>query len=133
MKRTGRLPRRTPLRPVSARRLSERASRQAVIDQVIARDGPGCYVLKVLERRRNVAYDYGWPLNCQHPPGRQLDAHEIIQRSVRPGGHLEVANVRMVCRRHHDWIDAHQQTAKTLGLLAMSWDPLPPPIDLSGG
>jgi hypothetical protein len=24
-------------------------------------------------------------------------------------------------------------TAKTLGLLAMSWDPIPPPIDLSGG
>lgn len=123
MKRGGPLRRRTPLRQVSLKRIGERPQRQAVIREVMFRDGPGCYASKVILARMEAALEHGWPTTCWHPPGETLlDAHEVIQRSVRPGGHLEADNVRMVCRRHHEWIDAHQVTAATLGLHGYSYD-----------
>jgi hypothetical protein len=122
MKRGGYLHRRTPLRRVSPRRLSEKAARAAVIEAVLLRDGPGCYAFRQISYRHETAVACGWPLTCAHPNGKQLDAHEVIPRSVWPGGHLVISNVRMVCRRHHEWIDAHEITASTLGLHGFSWE-----------
>jgi hypothetical protein len=126
MKRTP-LSRRTPLkrggplRVMSLKRLRERPQREAVIAEVIARDGPGCYAQRVLVARLDAALENGWPLTCAHPPGKRYDAHEIQTRARRPGAHLDASNVRLVCRKHHDWIDTHQITATTLGLLRPSW------------
>lgn len=117
-----------PLRRVSQKRLDEHAQRLAVIEEVRERDGNRCYAEKVISRYPAVAADRDWPRFC----GGRLDAHEIIQRSVRPGGHLEPANVRLVCRIHHEWIDRFQITAKTLGLSANSWEPIPEPVRVYG-
>lgn len=134
---------RSPLRQVSSKRRAEKAAREAVIAGVIFRDGPGCYAFVQINARRQAAIEHGWPLECWHPNRERLDAHEIIPRSAWPGGHLVLSNVRMVCRRHHEWIDHHLITAATLGLHGYSWEreeetgvqadiiPVPPPIAIA--
>lgn len=124
MKRGGWLRRLTPLqtrtrlRPVSAKRLREAPTRASVCRQVDARDGLGCYAGMVINRRRATAIASGWPTTC----AGKIDHHEVIPRSAWPGSHLVVSNVRRVCRKHHDWIDAHEITAATLGLHGYSWE-----------
>ncbi len=124
MKRGGWLRRLTPLeartrlRPVSVKRLRERPIRATVRSLVIERDGSGCYAGQVINRRRATAITSGWPMTC----AGILDVHEVIPRSAWPGGHLVVSNCRLVCRKHHDWIDAHEITAATLGLHGYSWE-----------
>jgi hypothetical protein len=110
------------LRPVSLKRLREKPARDAVIEEVVFRDGPGCYAFRQINARYQVAVQLGWPLTCWHPTSGRLDAHEIVPRSTWPGGHLVASNVRMVCRRHHEWIDRHLITAATLGLHGYSWE-----------
>lgn len=122
MKRGGPLRRRTPLRQVSRKRRDEKSARDAVRAEVTARDGAGCHALRVLDNRRAAAAQHHWPLTCWHPSGLDLDLHERIPRSAWPGGQLVASNVMLVCRRHHEWIDAHETTAATLGLHGYSWD-----------
>lgn len=111
LRRTGRL------RAMSPKRRAEAAQRRAVIAAVKLRDGDRCHAQVVISRRAEAAAVHGWPITCDGP----LDAHEKIPRSAWPGGHLVTSNVIMVCRRHHDWIDAHEITAATLGLHGYSW------------
>lgn len=99
--------RRTPLAPVSCRRRAERAVRQAVVDEVMWRDGGRCR---------------GIDLIGGHVCSGRLDAHEVIPRSAWPGGHLVTLNVVMVCRTLHDWIGDHPDLAHDLGLHGFSWE-----------
>jgi hypothetical protein len=103
-----------PLRRVSVRRLSESAERRRVLAAVRDRDGDGCFASRRIQARPTVEA----PRTCAGP----LDGHEVIPRSAWPGGHLIAWNVRLVCRRHHEWIHANPVTAVTLGLLSKSWD-----------
>lgn len=89
-----------PLRRQSAKRAGERDERRAVIEQVIARDGPHCKALRLVPGHV-----------CWGP----LDADEYDQRGVRPGGHLDPANVQLLCRSFHDWCTEHQVEAARLG------------------
>jgi len=56
----------------------------------------------------------GRPRNCWN----LLDPHEVISRGRRPGSHLEVELVVMVCRGHHDYITANQdaEDVRAVGL-----------------
>jgi hypothetical protein len=104
------------VRTQSRKRRGEARLRQAVLEAVVLRDGEGCYASAVIRRRYHDGC--GWPLTC----AGELDGHEIIPRSRWPGGHLVASNIRMCCRRHHDFVHAHPVTATTLGLLAPSWE-----------
>lgn len=107
------------MRRQSRKRVREAPSRRRALEVVRLRDGDGCYAFKLLcdvplDRIRNE----GAPLTCWG----DLDGHEVIQRSVRPGGHLEPDNIRLVCRRHHEWLERDAMLAHELGLLKFSWE-----------
>lgn len=95
-----------PPRRVSAKRFAERPSRQAVVEQVFARDRTCQAAGKV----PGVA--------CRGP----LDPHEIIPRSAWGQGYLVAENVIVVCRAHHDWIDDNPKLAHEVGLHGYSWE-----------
>ena len=113
MKRGGPLRRVTPLkrggplRQRSRKREQERWDRIYTLEAVRHRDGSGCYAAGLVPF-----------IKC----GGVVDGHEIIPRGRWPGGHLVPGNVRLVCRRHHDWIHGHPIRATQLGLLG-SRDP----------
>lgn len=54
--------------------------------------------------------------------GGPLDPHEIIPRSVWPGGERVVMNIAIICRNHHCWIDNHPDAAHAVGLHGYSWE-----------
>lgn len=118
------LKRRTPLKrggrlaPMSPKRRSEARQRREVLIEVARRDGERCWAQVAIAARPDVARHRDWPITCAGP----VDGHEVQTRARRPGGHLDPTNIRLVCRRHHEWIDTHQVTALTLGLLSNSWD-----------
>lgn len=45
-----------------------------------------------------------------------LDADEIAGRGRRPGGHLDVDNVQIACRAHHEWKTREPLEAARRGL-----------------
>ena len=91
---------RTPIRQVSTKRRAEAPSRRAVVEQVIARDGPGCWARDKVEHV------------CWGP----LDPDEYDLRSAAPGGHLDPTNVHLLCRYAHDWKHAEPILAARAGL-----------------
>lgn len=106
------------MRSVSRKRQRERPQREAAIAAVIERDGEGCFAFRQIMAFPMSKIPPGTPITCAGP----LDAHEVIQRSVYPGGHLDPANIRMVCRRHHSWLDTDASFAHELGLFRFSWE-----------
>lgn len=102
---------------MSPQRVIDMRARRVVVDEIKRRDGDRCYAGAVIAQRVNVAVMRSWPLTCAGP----LDPHEIIPRSVWKAGWLVASNVRMVCRRHHEWIGDHELEAATLGLHGYSW------------
>lgn len=107
------------LRQVSPKRASERQKRQEVRLAALQRAGNLC------EARFLVV------------PGVQhcdvtLDVDEIIARSAWSAGYLELGNVQVLCRAHHDWKHAHPDHARRLGLTRQSWERPEPgqPVEL---
>lgn len=90
-----------------ARRDTHRAARREVVDAARDRDKNRCQAEHLVDEIR-----------CGGP----LDPHEIIPRSAWPAGDLDLDNVTIVCRRHHDWIDDHPAGAHELGLHRFSWE-----------
>ena len=101
MRPRGKPLRRTRLNPMSAKRRAETPNRTAVIAEVAARDGAHCKAALLVPEVR-----------CWGP----LDADEYDPRAQRPGGHLDPANVQLLCRAHHDWKDAEPVEAARRGL-----------------
>ncbi len=99
-------PPRKPIAQESAKHRSERDERAVVVAQVRSRD-----------RTCRAAH-----LVSERPCGGPLDVHETIQRSLWAAGYLDPTNCVLVCRQHHEWIDAHVERAHTLGLLRHSWE-----------
>lgn len=91
----------------SAKRRAEREARRAAVDAVLARDGYRC-----------VARDLVPEVTCWGP----LDADERASRGVAPGGHLDVDNVQVLCRGHHEWRHANPTEARARGLRVESWE-----------
>lgn len=48
--------------------------------------------------------------------GGRLDPHEVIPRSAWAAGILDVDNIVIICRHHHDWVHRFPQEAHTRGL-----------------
>jgi hypothetical protein len=107
MKRGGWLRRRTPLRPVSAKRavlLSER--REVLAGLADTHRATLC-----------LAHQLVPSVDC----GGQLDPHEPLTRA-RGGSITDDGNIVFLCRRHHRWAHNHPVDARRLGLLVNSWD-----------
>lgn len=98
MKRGGRL------RPVSKKRASQEAERRRV-----------CKV--VLERDRQCMGQHVFRHRCIGG----LVVHEVIPRSLWPGGWLEPDNCIAVCWWLNGWIEDHTAEAVELGLAKPSW------------
>lgn len=104
--------RRKPLSP-SRRKVAQsgtshdrRVARLQVVVAASRRDGFRC-----------VARDLVPEITCVGP----LDPDEIRSRA-RGGDPLDLANVQMLCRAHHDWKHTHDPEAVALGLSRHSWD-----------
>lgn len=95
LRRTGRLPQQ------SAKRKAEGPARRAVVAEVIARDGAVCCAAGVVPE-----------VACWGP----LDPDEVVMRGQRQGAHLDPANVRMICRAHHEWTHSWRYEAARRGL-----------------
>lgn len=99
------LTRRATLRPVSAKREALEAARDACRKAVRLRAGSRCEAGPLI----------------QSPCWGPLDVHEVKPRG-RGGSITDPDNCLLVCRRHHDWIGEHPQSALELGLLKHSWE-----------
>jgi len=94
----------------SKKRSSERSARQEVVLLALERAHHKCEA-----RHVTVA-------ECRGP----LDVDEIIARSAWAKGYLELGNVQVLCRMHHDWKHDNPLTAKDLGWTRESWErPMP--------
>jgi hypothetical protein len=97
-----------PKRPVkreSDKRIAERPARAAVREEALRRAGYRCQLRDIVPE-----------IACWHPAGEPLDCDEIAQRGVAPGGHLDVDNVQVACRAHHDWKTVHRIEAEARGV-----------------
>jgi hypothetical protein len=104
VKRSGPPIRRKRLAPRSAKRIAEAPARRAVVEAVVERDGHWCQAATLVPE-----------VKCWPSPFA-VDADEYALRSARPGGHLDPANVQMLCRAHHDWKHLHPIEAARVGL-----------------
>lgn len=115
--------RRTRLKPISDRKRARTAQRREVVAEARARDRGRCRLdelvgVAVIDPEQPFAVVVGVvPDRCWGP----LDAHEIIPRSVWRDGDLDVDNVAMLCRAHHDWVGDNPNAAELLGLHGRSW------------
>jgi hypothetical protein len=89
----------------SEKRKAERPARDAVREEALRRAGYRCQLQDVVPE-----------VKCWHPPGEPLDCDEIAQRGVAPGGHLDVDNVQVACRAHHDWKGTNRIEAEKRGV-----------------
>lgn len=106
---------RTPLKPMSAKKRAKQAKRRIVVLRVMQRDG-SCRFRASVDASRE-PWEYA-DFTCAGP----LDVHEIIPRSAWRDGDLEVDNCVLLCRRHHDWVGDHPTEAHELGLHGYSWE-----------
>lgn len=88
LKRTGFLPRKTPMRQVSPKRAREDRQWVKVKAEVNRREGRVCWAADVVPE-----------VECRLP----LDADHWDLVSANPGARLDPANVHLICRAHHDW------------------------------
>jgi hypothetical protein len=86
--------RRTPIKPVSDKRRVENR-----------------------ERRRNLTATFGTDPLCVYPDCARFadDAHEVLSRA-RGGSITDPANIRPLCREHHNYVTTHPAEAAALGL-----------------
>lgn len=81
---------------------------------------------RYVQRRALVAELLLYPVVCQVPWCTSLatDPHEPLTRA-RGGSILDLENVILICRAHHDEIHDEAPWAYELGFLISSWTPLP--------
>lgn len=94
------------MRAVSLKRARLNRVRKKIIAEIVGARGPVC-------EARELVPDVA----CAGP----LDAHEVLTRG-RGGSIVDPANIILVCRFHHSWIDDHPAEAAALGLVRHSWD-----------
>lgn len=95
-----------PPAPRSAKRIAEDPERERLRRLVHLRDGGQC------QGRDKVP-----GVRCWGP----LDVDAICPEGVRPGAHLVLENLHLLCRAHHNWKHANARLAVALGLRRWSW------------
>lgn len=114
---------RKPLPWKSPKRAAEQEQRQAVRDEVMARDGHRC-----------VGPTRGLPGVCASPdPSRPpLEVHEVEARGTHPGSHLRAEVCVTLCQFHHDAVTsphgADRIAAEMAGLLVRNCTPVAPHV-----
>lgn len=101
--------RRKRIKPVSDKRLAERAERDAVRETTIRRAGFRCQA------------PGAFGILCSGV----LTVHELQGRGVRPGGHLDDTNTIALCWPHHRYVTDHPKAAHAAGLIRWSWETSP--------
>lgn len=101
---------RSPLSPMSAKRRADLPERAAVRAVIHDRD------------RWCRFFDYVTPEAVPIAHGGPLDVHEKCERSSWAKGWLEPSNCVLLCRVHHQWVDAERDAAEACGLLIKSWN-----------
>lgn len=94
---------RSPLRPISAKRRAEGDLRRELRVEQLNRE-PYC--------EANAE-------GCRHLAS---DVHEIVRRSQRPGAHLEPALFVSLCRPCHAWVTTHPVWAMHHGYALHQWE-----------
>lgn len=108
----------------SQRALDQLPLRARVVDAAFERDRGMCkadYIVRTITNCTAEQVQAVYQMKLIRCGGR-MDPHEIIPRSAWPGGELVVANVVMICRRHHQWVDANPVLAHAVGLHGFSWE-----------
>lgn len=95
------------LNRVSDKRKAEEATRASVRVAALVRAGNRCEAPTVVPE-----------LVCWGP----LDVDEVVPRGVYPKGHLDLDNVQVLCRAHHDWKHDNPEEAVKRGLRRWSWE-----------
>lgn len=103
---TKRLARGKPLRQIGRRARAQADEREAMRQTVLAETGGVCCVAKFV------------PGQC----AGFVEVHEVIDRSVRPGVHLDSSLGISVCHFHHVWISADATRARDVGLSFFSYE-----------
>lgn len=94
-----------PLRQQSAKRISERPDRQAVVGRAISAEGGRCALWWLADIDPNA------------PCRGELVGHEIAHRSVYPGSHLIDGLVVALCVGHNGWEDVQtNEVAEAAGV-----------------
>jgi len=101
LRRTGRLA------PKSDKRQAEDPERERLRRLVWARDLGQCQARHLVPGVR-----------CWGP----MDVDAICPEGVRPGAHLVLENLHLLCRAHHDWKHANARLAVAVGLRRWSWE-----------
>lgn len=99
-----------PIARVSPKRRAEDAERASVKVAALVRAGNRCEAGALVPA-----------VACWGP----LDCDEVVPRGVYPKGHLDVDNVQVLCRAHHDWKHDNPDAAVAVGLRRWSWQPRP--------
>jgi hypothetical protein len=98
---------RAPLKQVSAKRAAENRQRREVVAALAAAVEPSDHCPAA------VAFP---EVACGGP----VDPHEPLTRS-RGGSITDPANIRLICRAHHDHVHLHPVEAEAAGWLVSSW------------
>lgn len=101
-------PKRKGIKPQSEKRIEERFDRNETIRQVSFRANGMCQATVLAPDVP--CWVTGWT------------AHEVVQRSVRPGSHLEPDLCIFVCGYHHGLIHDDEPRARKFGFIRDSWD-----------
>ena len=100
--------RKSPLRPVSAKRQRENVEFAKVREAAFERDDHLCQLAVRLNRA---------DLSVKHECRGALHPHHIVPVGRDMTLRLELANIATVCAWGHDWIHSHPVPATLLGLL----------------
>lgn len=103
---TKRLARGKPLQQVGRRARAQADEREAMRQVVLAETGGRCVGALFLSGE------------CWGG----IEVHEVIDRSVRPGVHLDASLAVSVCHGHHVAVTANPILARMVGLTFFSWE-----------
>lgn len=98
-----------PLKQVGRRAAREAPEREEMRKLVLAECGGRCVARTVVPEVRC------WSSGA-------LDVHELVDRAVRPGVHLDADFGVALCRAHHDWVGEDATRARAVGLSFFSHD-----------
>lgn len=99
---------RSPLKQVGRKTAREQAEREEMRRIVIGECGGRCVGRSAMPQ-----------IECW---GRYLEVHELVDRAVRPGVHLDADYGVSLCHPHHEYVTLDATRAREIGMSFFSWD-----------